>query len=199
MNILMHICCSNCAVYPVQKLSDRGVRVKGLWFNPNIHPYAEYRNRFEALRKLAGLWKLEIEYDESYGLVDFLRNVVNNEEQRCRYCYAVRLERTAARAKELKADAFTTSLLVSPYQNFDLIKETGSRMQEKYGVEFYFEDFREGFGEGRRISRELGLYSQKYCGCVYSEMERYMEKKSGGYKRASAEAGISGSTEERGI
>ena len=195
----MHICCSNCAVYPVQKLSERGVRIKGLWFNPNIHPYTEYRNRSEALRKLAGLWKLNIEYDESYGLVDFLRNTVNQEEQRCRYCYAVRLERTAARAKELKADAFTTSLLVSPYQDFDIIKETGSRMQEKYGIEFYFEDFREGFAEGRRISGELGLYRQKYCGCVYSEMERYMGKKSGEYKRGSAEAGKSGSTKEKAI
>jgi len=174
----MHICCANCAVYPLQKLSDRGVNVKGLWFNPNIHPYTEYRNRLDALRKLTGLRQLNIEYDEGYGLVDFLRNVVNHEEQRCRYCYDVRLDRTAARAKELKADAFTTSLLVSPYQDIELIRETGGRMQEKHGIEFLFEDFREGFGEGRRIAGELGLYRQKYCGCVYSEMERYRETNS---------------------
>ena len=179
MNILMHMCCSNCAVYPVQTLQRRGISITGFWFNPNIHPYLEYKSRIDALRKLQDLWKLDVEYEDDYGLKEFLRNVVYNEESRCEYCYTIRLERTAARAGELKADAFTTSLLVSPYQKIDMIREIGLAMQEKYSVEFYFEDFREGFREGRRSAGDLGLYRQKYCGCIYSEMERF-GKSSGG-------------------
>jgi predicted adenine nucleotide alpha hydrolase (AANH) superfamily ATPase len=177
MKIVMHICCSNCAVYPVQTLLSRGIDITGLWFNPNIHPYTEYQNRLGALRQLQQLWGMDIEYKDEYGLTGFLRNVVNNEEKRCSYCYSVRLEATAARARELNADAFTTSLLVSPYQDVDIIKEAGQRMQDRYSVEFLFEDFRKGFKEGRRKAGELGLYRQKYCGCVYSEMERFSGKK----------------------
>jgi hypothetical protein len=178
------MCCSNCAIYPVQTLQRRGIDIKGFWFNPNIHPYLEYKSRLDALRKLQGLWDLDIDYDETYGLIEFLRHVANNEEGRCEYCYTVRLERTAAKAKELKADAFTSSLLVSPYQNFDMIKERGLDLQNKYSVEFYFEDFRDGFREGRRIAGDLDLYRQKYCGCIYSEMERFNKKTSGtGAKR----------------
>ncbi len=180
MKMVMHICCSNCAVYPVQTLLGRGVDIVGLWYNPNIHPYTEYQNRLGAVHRLHELWGLEMEYTDYYGLTGFLRNVVNNEGKRCEYCYSVRLEAAAVKAKELKADAFTTSLLVSPYQDFGIIKEMGQRMQEKHSVEFHFEDFRNGFNEGRRISGELGLYRQKYCGCIYSEMERFngrMQKK----------------------
>jgi hypothetical protein len=173
MDILMHMCCSNCAIYPIRTLQQRSIVVKGFWFNPNIHPYGEYKSRLDSLRKLQELWGLDVVYDDDYGLKGFLRNVVNNEGNRCEYCYTVRLENTAAKARETKADAFTTSLLVSPYQNLDIIKRMGLIMQAKYDVEFYFEDFREGFREGRRIAGDLNLYRQKYCGCIYSEMERF--------------------------
>jgi predicted adenine nucleotide alpha hydrolase (AANH) superfamily ATPase len=177
MKLLMHMCCANCALYPVSALRKRGIAVEGLWFNPNIHPYTEYSNRLDALKKLQGLWKLDIVYIDHYGLKEYLRNVVGNEDNRCEYCYSVRLERTAGMAREMNADAFTTSLLVSPYQKFDRILEIGRMLQERYSVEFYAEDFRGGFNEGRKISRDLGLYRQKYCGCIYSEMERYYEQK----------------------
>ena len=173
MKLLMHICCSNCALYPVSILKDRGVEIKGLWVNPNIHPVTEYQNRLDSLRKLETLWHLDVQYIDNYGLKEFLRNVAGNEDKRCEYCYTVRLEKTAERAKETGADAFTTSLLVSPYQKFEMIIEIGRMMQERYSVEFYVEDFRKGFNDGRRMSKELGLYRQKYCGCIYSEMERY--------------------------
>jgi predicted adenine nucleotide alpha hydrolase (AANH) superfamily ATPase len=173
MKLLMHICCAPCSLYPLTVVRDRGIDVEGLWFNPNIHPYAEYKKRLETLKKLEGLWSLNVEYVDYYGLKEYLRNVVGNEDNRCEYCYSVRLEETAKKAKEINADAFTTSLLVSPFQKFDAIINIGRLMQDKYGVEFYAEDFRSGFNEGRRFSRELELYRQKYCGCIYSEMERY--------------------------
>lgn len=172
----MHICCANCATYPVSVVKERGITVTGLWFNPNIHPFTEYKNRLDALRKLRQLWGLDIEYNDYYGLKEFLRNVVGSEENRCEYCYTSRLEQAALRALEIKADAFSTTLLVSPFQKFDLIIDIGRQMQERYSVEFYGEDFRSGFREGRRMARTMDLYRQQYCGCIYSEMERYTEK-----------------------
>jgi hypothetical protein len=160
-------------LYPLTVIRDRGIEVSGLWFNPNIHPFTEYKNRFDSVKKLELLWNLDIEYIDYYGLKEYLRNVVGREDNRCEYCYSVRLEETAKKAKEINADAFSTSLLVSPYQKFDMIIDIGRMMQERYSVEFFAEDFRNGFNEGRRMSKELELYRQKYCGCIYSEMERY--------------------------
>jgi predicted adenine nucleotide alpha hydrolase (AANH) superfamily ATPase len=174
MKLLMHICCANCALFPLKNLKERGARVQGLWFNPNIHPYTEYRSRHDALRQLEELWRLDIHYDDQYGLRDFVRGVAHREHERCEHCYSIRLEEAARRARGLGMDAFSTTLLVSPYQRFDLIVKKGREFEEKYDVEFLAEDFRPGWNEGRKLSKEIGLYRQKYCGCVYSEMERYI-------------------------
>lgn len=187
----MHICCANCSIYPLKSLKEDGHTLTGFWFNPNIHPYIEYKHRLDAVKKLEALWNsedtnphirhlekrsqggLKIEYIDYYGLKEYLRNVVGNEAKRCEYCYTVRLKETAKRAKDINADAFTTTLLVSPYQKFDMIVEIGRALQDKYSVEFYMDDLRKGFYKGKRIAKTLGLYQQQYCGCVYSEMERY--------------------------
>jgi epoxyqueuosine reductase len=172
----MHICCSNCCLYPLRSLSAKNISVKGFWINPNIHPYTEYRLRLDALRMLEKEWSLDIEYADQYGLREFMRAVVHDEDNRCMHCYSMRLEQTAIAAKKMGLDGFTTSLLVSPYQKFDMIREVGMTMGKRHEIPFYVEDFRSGWHEGMRMSRELGLYRQKYCGCVYSEMERYMKK-----------------------
>lgn len=176
MNILIHICCANCAVYPVMVLKERQMNVKCLWFNPNIHPYMEYRARIDGLMKLQKLWNLDVDYQDYYGLIEFLRAVSGKEEDRCEYCYRIRLEETAKKAKEIPFDAFTTSLLVSPYQKFDMIVDIGKQLEQKYSIRFLAEDFRGGFKAGKRISRGFGIYQQKYCGCIYSEMERHLKK-----------------------
>jgi epoxyqueuosine reductase len=176
MKLLMHICCSNCCLYPLQSLSAKNISVKGFWINPNIHPYTEYRMRLEALRILEKEWDLDIEYADQYGLREFMRAVVHDEDNRCVHCYSMRLEQTAIAAKKMGLDGFTTSLLVSPYQKFDMIREVGMMMGKRHEISFYEEDFRPGWHEGVRMSKELGLYRQKYCGCVYSEMERYVKK-----------------------
>ena len=173
MRLLMHICCANCALYPLKNVMERGIKVQGLWFNPNIHPVTEYRARLDALRELQNLWKLDIQYVDHYGLEEFVRGVAYKENRRCSYCYTVRLEDTARKAAELGMDGFTTSLLASPYQKFDMIVAIGMELQGRYGIEFFLEDFRTGWHDGVRLSKELGLYRQRYCGCIYSEMERY--------------------------
>lgn len=145
-----------------------------MWFNPNIHPFTEYSNRLGSMKKLDMMWELDTLYRDEYGLREFLRNTAGREAQRCEYCYTLRLEEAAKTARNVGADAFTTTLLVSPYQKHGLLVEIGRMMQQKHDVEFLYQDFRPGFREGRRIGREMGFYSQKYCGCVYSEEERYL-------------------------
>lgn len=173
MKILMHICCATCSIYPLQSLRKRDIETSGYWFNPNIHPFTEYSMRLKALQHLQTLWDIDIDYVDQYGLKDFVRNVVHKEEDRCEYCYSTRLEETAKTAKKNGFDAFTTSLLVSPHQKFDMILHKGNEMSDKYNIEFFGEDFRQGYRDGTKTSKELGLYRQKYCGCIYSEMERY--------------------------
>lgn len=175
MKLLMHICCANCYLYPFQTLFSKGIDVKGLWFNPNIHPYTEYQMRLDALHKLQNLWNLDIEYSDQYGLKEFIRAVVNKEDNRCIICYSMRLEETARTAKRMGLDGFTTTLLVSPYQKFDMIIQVGEEMGKRYSIPFYFEDFRQGWKTGVNLSKGIGLYRQKYCGCIYSEMERYLK------------------------
>lgn len=172
MKLLMHICCANCALYPLTIMKQKRVDIKGLWFNPNIHPHIEYKNRLDAVEKLEGLWSIDVKYIDCHNLKDHFSNALaqanSNEGNRCEYCYMVRLKETARIARDIKADAFTTTLLVSPYQKFDIITKVGRIMQTQYSVEFYIEDFRKGFNEGKKMSKGLNLYRQKYCGCKYS-------------------------------
>lgn len=174
----MHMCCANCSLYPIKHLSGKGMELRGLWFNPNIHPEEEYGKRLSALRELQSAWGLDIEYIDRYGLKEQARPATkggaapHDREERCAVCYGMRLERTAVTAKKMGLDGFTTTLLVSPYQKQDLIVRAGEEAARKHAVRFYFEDMRPGFREGLKVSKELGLYRQKYCGCIYSEAER---------------------------
>lgn len=174
--LLMHICCANCILYPLQNLLEQGYFIRGYWLNPNIHPFIEYKNRLESVHKLQELWELDIEYEDHYGLKKFLGTVLHDEGNRCAYCYSMRLEQTAQTALKMGLDGFTTSLLVSPYQKFDMIKDIGYELGKRYAIAFHCADFRPGWKESMHLSKELGLYRQKYCGCIFSEMERYLGK-----------------------
>lgn len=173
MNILLHICCAPCAIYPVQELRAGGMSVTGYFHNPNIHPYLEYQRRLETVRKYAELVELEVIYRDEYRLEEFLANIAANSAERCLYCYASRLEAAAAEAVRLGFDAFTTSLLYSRYQKHDVIRNMGEQIGEKYGIIFHYADFRKGWQEGIAVSKKMELYRQQYCGCIYSEKERY--------------------------
>jgi predicted adenine nucleotide alpha hydrolase (AANH) superfamily ATPase len=177
MRILLHICCANCVIFPFLQLKGKGEEVTGYFFNPNIHPYQEYQKRLEALKVYSGKSSLEVTYRNEYLLEAFLMNVALHPEERCRYCYSVRLEATAREAKRSRFDSFSTTLLYSIYQKHDLIKEMGERIAEEVGISFHYEDFRRGWREGVKASRAMGLYQQQYCGCIYSEKERFADSK----------------------
>ncbi len=176
-SLLLHICCAPCAVACVRQLREEGVSPTGFWYNPNIHPFTEYRARRDTLIDYAKRIDLALVVDDFYGLRPFVQAVSADIEHRCAFCYRCRLEQTAAYAAANGFDAFATTLTVSPYQNHPLIFETGRQMGEKYGVSFVPYDFSPRFREGQREARELGLYMQKYCGCIFSEEDRYCKKK----------------------
>lgn len=170
MKLLMHTCCAPCSVYCIEKLRDEGIEPTLYWYNPNIHPYMEYKQRRDTLIEYSKMIDISLVIEEEYGLREFCKNTINDLENRCsNYCYRVRLEQTAKYAKENGYDAITTTLFVSPYQKHETIKEMLKEIAEKYGLEFVYRDFRVGFREGQAKARELGLYMQKYCGCVFSE------------------------------
>ena len=175
MKLLMNICCAPCANAPISSLRERGVEVTGFWYNPNIHPFTEYRARRNCLRDYAETISLPLIEKDDYGLRPFCRAVSEDIAGRCVKCYEMRLFETAKTAKEQGFDAFTSSLFISPYQNHELMMDVARRAAEEYGVEFYYEDFRPLFRLGQERARELGFYMQKYCGCVFSEQERYLK------------------------
>ena len=177
MKLLMHTCCAPCSVYCIKSLREEGIEPVLFWYNPNIHPYMEYKARRDCLKEYTKSISVEAIFEEDYGLREFCKNVVDDLENRCiNYCYKVRLEQTAKYAKENGYDSFSTTLLVSPYQNHEALKEVGEELAKEYGLQFVYRDFRVGFREGQTKARELGLYMQKYCGCVFSEEDRYQKQ-----------------------
>lgn len=173
MRILLHLCCGPCALYPVQVLRQNSHEVVGYFHNPNIHPFKEFRRRLETVKAMAAATDLPLKLDEHYGLKGFLRRVVFQEEQRCTQCYAMRLSQTAHLAAAEHYDAFSSTLLYSKYQNHHALREQGEALSDQVGVPFYYLDFRLGWQQGIDESLRMGLYRQPYCGCIYSEQERY--------------------------
>jgi predicted adenine nucleotide alpha hydrolase (AANH) superfamily ATPase len=171
--VLLHICCAPCATYVVARLRELGAEVCGYWYNPNVHPYAEHTRRRETLARYAQEINLPVIWESGYEMPAFLRAVVGHERfgQRCALCYRMRLERTARAAAQHGFDRFTTTLLISPYQDQEIIKQLGEELGAEHEVAFYLENFRRGFAEHHRLAREHGLYMQRYCGCIYSEWE----------------------------
>lgn len=177
MKVLMHACCAPCSVYCIDSLRSEGIEPTLFWYNPNIHPYIEYKTRRNCLKDYAAQINAKLILKEEYGLDDFCRNVTNDIKNRCiNYCYPKRLSETVRYAAENHYDAFTTTLLVSPYQKHEDLIKICKKLAADSGIEFLYRDFRVGFRKGQEKARELGMYMQKYCGCIFSEEDRYRQK-----------------------
>lgn len=177
MKLLLHTCCAPCSVYCIDSLRKEGIEPTVFWYNPNIHPYMEYKARRDCLKMYAESINVNAIFKEDYGLKEFCKNVITDLNNRCtNYCYRVRFEETAKYAVENGFDTISTTLLISPYQKHDELKRLGEEIAAKYGLEFLYRDFRIGFREGQAKARECGLYMQKYCGCIFSEEDRYAKQ-----------------------
>lgn len=174
--VLLHTCCANCAIFPLKRLKEAQTEVFGFFHNPNIHPFQEYLRRLEAVESFFRSRKVHLIILDEYDVEGFVRDVVFREENRCPYCYHRRLEATARTAKKGRFDAFTTTLLYSKHQRHEMIREIGESVGQRFGIPFFYEDFRLGWKEGIEESKKMGLYRQQYCGCIYSEKERYLGK-----------------------
>lgn len=183
MRLLLHTCCAPCLLYPLEVLRLEGVKPTMYFYNPNIHPYLEYERRVKALRTVAAQRKLKVLWDiphnsEDYGITAWLNQLKGKRDSslRCPECYRMRLEMTAQSAVANGYNVFSTTLLYSKYQMHNLIKLMGFSIGNKYGLDFYYRDFRLGWKEGIDMAKEMDIYRQPYCGCIFSEQERYEKR-----------------------
>jgi hypothetical protein len=173
VKLLLHICCGPCASGAVPWWKANTDEVLGFFFNPNIHPLLEYRRRLTGARDVCKLSDIDVVVDEAYDPAAWFGSVLAADASRCRACISQRLERAAVEAVAQGCDAFSTSLSISPWQDHDAIETEGRRAGALHGVEFLYRDLRPFYEDTRRVSKEWGIYRQKYCGCLVSEWERY--------------------------
>jgi epoxyqueuosine reductase len=169
----MHCCCAPCSIYPLKYLRQEGAEVMGFFYRHNIHPWTECQRREETLREYSEKIELPVIFQKGYDIETFLQNAAFREANRCHYCYHDRLKTTALLAKRGRFDYFTSSLLYSKFQQHEVIKAMGEAIGKSLGLPFFYHDFREGWKEGIDASKQLNLYRQPYCGCIYSEKERF--------------------------
>jgi predicted adenine nucleotide alpha hydrolase (AANH) superfamily ATPase len=186
MKLLLHACCAPCLAGCLVALGEEGLEPVLFWYNPNIHPYTEYRARRDSFRRFVKEKRFCFFENDEYGLRPFLEGIfplqggfqgkAGDSGGRCDFCYRLRLERTAAFAAENNFSAFSTTLLISPFQEHRLLIRLGEEIGARYGIDFYYRDFRPYFREGQRRARAEEYYMQKYCGCIFSEEERYTNR-----------------------
>jgi predicted adenine nucleotide alpha hydrolase (AANH) superfamily ATPase len=177
--LLVHCCCVHCSAYTLNYWREQGYEVTAYWYNPNIHPFLEHQRRLEALKSMVEKEGIPLVIEPGYEMDRYFRAVVGDEEERCRHCYRIRLEHVAGYAAAHGYDAFTSSLLISPQQNHDLIVEVAMTTEASSGVKFAYTDLRKRYSDSRRLTKPLELYRQQYCGCLYSEFERYRDESAG--------------------
>ena len=175
--ILVHACCASCMCALLEPLEARGAMFTACFYNPNIHPFIEFRRRLKALQVLADHERFPLVADDAYGLNLFLDAIGQQRErpERCRACYALRLDATATRAAASGFTAFTSTLLASPQQDREAICELGHAAAERHGIAFDDTDHRSRHDLGVELARRRQLYRQQYCGCIFSEHERYRD------------------------
>jgi predicted adenine nucleotide alpha hydrolase (AANH) superfamily ATPase len=178
MKLLLHICCGPCALYPIKELlCKKFEKITGFFYNPNIHPPSEYKKRRDALSEASAKIGFKVIIPE-YKMEEYFAKIFGRgtacraPTERCPLCWELRLSETAKFAKDNGFDAFTTTLLISPYQDHKKIRKIGEAIAKEKAIGFYYEDFRPGFKDGQEEAKKENLYRQKYCGCVFSELER---------------------------
>lgn len=175
MKVLLHVCCGPCTIVPCEALAKEGHEVTGYFYNPNVHPFIEFRRRRKAQKVLQERLPIPVIYEEDYGLREFLKEVDWRTGERCADCYRLRLGRTAREAAVRDFDAFTTTLLGSTHQDHELVRRVAEASATEHGIEFLYRDWRPRAEEGHQRAGEMGLYLQNYCGCVFSEWERFRD------------------------
>jgi len=184
-NFLLHTCCAPCATYVLAALQDDGAKITSFFYNPNIHGKGEYEIRKKSLEGyvkkidiplIIPPYNMRDYFDAIYDYEkEHYKKIEHDKRKRCDICFQLRLKKTALAAKKDNFDFFSTTLLVSPFQDQSRIWQIGAEIGEEIGVPFYFRDFRKGYLESRHKAKRYDLYMQNYCGCSYSVDERVKE------------------------
>ena len=177
MKLLLHTCCAVCLAGTALETAGRKLALTAFYHNPNVHPLLEWRKRLKATQVMCERLKLPLVADGEYGLDEFLKALQGRHESpaRCETCYRLRLGRTADRAKALGFDAFSTPLLASPEQDLALIRRVAQDESERAGVAFEDLDLAGAHDRGKEFAKKHNIYRQQYCGCVFSEYDRYKD------------------------
>ncbi|MBF0408002.1 MAG: epoxyqueuosine reductase QueH [Candidatus Riflebacteria bacterium] len=175
MNILLHSCCGPCLGGSVRYFSENGHSITAFWDNPNIHPLGEYNSRFESFCRLTDILKIPVIIEFSKYMPERYFKAINGnfDSSKCYHCFKLRFKSTAETASENNFDAFSTTLRISPYQNHEMILKAGRELAEEYNIKFFEVDLRDRFKLTYQVTRDHQLYKQKYCGCLFSEKERF--------------------------
>lgn len=167
--IFLHACCGPCAEWPVSELRNEKLEPVIYYYNPNIHPHFEWERRLENVKKLGEIKAVGVLFEKDYREEKWTGQAwLGRYETRCHMCYDMRMQKVAEEAKARGFSIFTTTLLVSIYQNHEAVREAALRAADRVGVQFLYRDFRDGYRKGQQMAREDGLYRQKYCGCILS-------------------------------
>lgn len=171
--LLLHICCGPCAIYVFDKLQAE-YEVTGFFYNPNIHPAAEYRFRRQELEKLSARlgWTVVYPDYEPKEWFERIRGMESEPERgaRCPVCFRQRLEVTFRFARDHGYECVASTLSISPYKVTEQINRAGIDLETESGISFLAENFkkRDGFRIGRQRAEVLGVKHQEYCGCTFS-------------------------------
>ena len=171
--ILVHTCCGVCFEAVIGALFDEGYGVTAFFYNPNVHPYREFAKRLRAAETAAEAHKVRLLADKEYGLQLYLDRILSAAGGRCEACYAVRLEEAARTAAREGIGAFTTTLLASCHQKHEAVAEAGRTAAAREGIECVYRDWRGRLALGIEQAKRRSLYRQQYCGCIWSEYERF--------------------------
>lgn len=182
-DLLLHICCACCLCAPLEEFAKEGFEVTGYFYNPNIHPLLEFRRRMKALRVYQESNPIRIIYHEEYGLRDYLKNVDYEGTDRCKDCYTLRVRETARYAKENGFSSFSSTLLFSKHQDHEQVRTICEEASNRHGIKFTYRDYRHLTQKSHEIAKRKMLYQQSYCGCIFSEYERYKDTTRHLYKK----------------
>jgi epoxyqueuosine reductase len=166
--LLLHVCCAPCLSGSNEPIQEEGFDITGYFYNPNIHPSLELNSRIDALKKYSSAKKIDMLIYDEPGLDIYENEVAGKPGNRCFNCYSLRLNRTARVAANGSYDAFSTTISISPYQDHEQLIKAGLIAERIYGVKFHYKDLRPFYKRSIEISKEMGLYRQKYCGCYLS-------------------------------
>lgn len=176
--VLLHSCCAPCSSQVLARLSDYFL-VTVLYYNPNIEPFSEYEKRKEEQKRFIKSFPsknqisfLDCDYEnEKFKIIAKGLENIPEGGKRCHKCYTLRMEKTAALAKENNFDYFCTTLSVSPFKNSRVLNEIGNMLEKKYDIKYLYSDFKkeDGYKKSIEYSKKYNLYRQNYCGCIYSK------------------------------